>query len=287
MTRTWGAPRINRMQAILKHVGQWSRGRSESFFLAALVAVSSATAVLADGQGGNGWTDDVTPQEVAGAVAAPTTGEALMADCLARLPVDPVSMVGRLTMRRPRGMVSKEFDFRVDLNWGAVPPTARYTISESKGAVLETVIARGGDAPELVRAVGPQSEPAQPPEWNDRIQGSDVAWLDVTLGFLWWKSPRWVGEATVKGYHCDIVELVPPTPVPNCAKVRVWIDRELKLLVQAEEVDPAGRVTRQMWVRAVKKIRDRWMVRDLEVQTRSSGHRTRLHVADVVEAGSR
>jgi hypothetical protein len=33
-----------------------------------------------------------------------------------------------------------------------------------------------------------------------------------------------------------------------------------------------------MWVQRVKKIEDRWMIRDMEIETLNSGHRTRLFV---------
>jgi len=36
-----------------------------------------------------------------------------------------------------------------------------------------------------------------------------------------------------------------------------------------------------MWVQRVKKTDDRWMIRDMEIETLNSGHRTRLSVADV------
>jgi hypothetical protein len=260
-------------------------GRRVAALLAWVLGVASVRAD-AKAEANSAWTDDVLPTAVEDAGPAPTSGEALMAESLDRLPMDPVTMQGRLTMRRPRGFASKEFDFEVDLNWGGEPPMARYVVSDLKGEVLEQVIARGGATSELVRLVGPQGEPAPAPEWNDRIQGSDVTWLDVSLGFLWWKSPTLAGEATVKGRLCDIVELEPPMPVPNCAKVRIWLDRELKLLLKAEEVDPQGHTTRLMWVRAVKKIGNRWMVRDIEVETRGSGHRTRLHIADVAQSGT-
>ena len=36
-----------------------------------------------------------------------------------------------------------------------------------------------------------------------------------------------------------------------------------------------------MWVRAVQKIDERWVMRDIEVETTGSGHRTRLHIDNV------
>ncbi len=234
------------------------------------------------------WTGEAPAVDEATTKAANAAAE-LMAEALDRLPTVPISMKGRLIMRRPRGFVSKEFDFHVIANWAVDPPLIQYAVYDLKGNLLEQVAARGGARPQLMRVMGPQLDPAPAPEWNDRIQGSDVTWLDVSLGFLWWKNPRIVGAEKVKGRQCDIVELEPPLPIPGCDRARIYLDRELKVLMRAEELNAAGQTTRRMWVRSVKRMKndsgdERWMVRDLEVETHGSGHRTRLHVKEVSEA---
>lgn len=51
--------------------------------------------------------------------------------------------------------------------------------------------------------------------------------------------------------------------------------------MQAVQLDAAGRERRRLWVRAVQKIGGRWVFKDLEVETKGTGHRTRLHFDDV------
>jgi hypothetical protein len=51
--------------------------------------------------------------------------------------------------------------------------------------------------------------------------------------------------------------------------------------MQAEQLDPQGSAVRKMWVQRVKKIDERWMIRDMEIETLNSGHRTRLFVDEV------
>lgn len=213
---------------------------------------------------------------------APASAATLLENCHRRLPLEPISMTGWISMRKPRGIVSKKLGFRVELHWGGIPPLARYTILDSKNEVLEQVIVRRGAEVELARLAGPNLEPAQTPEWNASIQDSDVTWLDVTLQFLWWKNPVLAGEETVKGRLCDILDVFPPDPLPDCAKVRLWLDRETSLLLKAEELNAKGDLNRRLWVRSARKMGDRWMVSDLEVESRGSGHRTRLHITDLV-----
>ena len=214
-----------------------------------------------------------------GASAAPTSATELLADCVARLPEQPVSLSGWVRNRRPRGIVDREFNFQATLRWGQAVPTAQYTFTDEAGQTLARAIFRHvGGATELVLQDGPALEPAAPPAWNASVLGTDITWLDLSMDFLRWPRAELNGETKFRGRLCDIVEVYPPEPIPGCAKVRLLVDREVRMFLQAQQVDEARKVARQMWVRSVKKMGDRWMVQDLEVEARSSGHRTRLHV---------
>ena len=75
--------------------------------------------------------------------------------------------------------------------------------------------------------------------------------------------------------------VVPPGPVPGCSAVRIWVDRQWRCVMQVEQLDPQGSPVRTMWVQRVKKVEDRWMIPEMEIETLNSGHRTRLFVDDV------
>ncbi len=47
--------------------------------------------------------------------------------------------------------------------------------------------------------------------------------------------------------------------------------------VAGVELAADGRVIRKLWVRAVQKVDERWIFKDLEVETTGTAHRTRLH----------
>jgi hypothetical protein len=65
------------------------------------------------------------------------------------------------------------------------------------------------------------------------------------------------------------------------ATVLCWIDAELHMLLQAESRDAANRPLRTLWIKSLKKVDNRWMVKDLEVQQNPVLHRTKLTVRDV------
>lgn len=219
-------------------------------------------------------------------VEAPTSGRALLDACAARMPTEPLYMNGTLTMRKAYGVELKKYGFSVTIQWGATPPAAHYDVYNLGGGLVEAIQVVRTAATGLViqRFTGPERAKAEAPALNERVLGTDITWLDVTLDYLWWSNPVLAGTDKVKGRLCDILEVEPPTPLPGCAKARLWIDREQQVLMQASQIDEKDREVRKMWVRAVQKVEGRWVLKDLEVETLGSGHRTRLHVDEVKAA---
>jgi len=192
-------------------------------------------------------------------------------------------MTGTLTMRRVYGVEIKRFKYAVAIHWGALRPRAVYEIFDTSDTLLETVVAvRDAEgALTLTRFLGAEKTPAAPPAINETVRGTDITWLDITLDFVWWRNPVITGEGKVKGRLCDILEVEPAEPLERCKKVRLWIDREQKLVMQAIQIDENDRDVRRMWIRAIQKINQRWVLKDIEVETLGKGHRTRLNVDDV------
>lgn len=247
------------------------RTRLYRFFLFALFAAS--VPVHADEIG----FDDLPAGETL--APAPTSAPELLQSCRDRLPAEPVRLTGWVRRRRARGIVEKEFNYTAELRWADETPTVRYDLTSTSGEPLFTATFRhAAGATEMALESGPDHEPVEPPAWNSDILGTDVTWLYLSMDFLHWERAELAGEAKVKGRLCDLVEVYPPTPLPGCRKVRLWVDRETRMFLQVQEISEEGKVQRQLWVRSVKKMGDRWMVQDMEVETRGAGRRTRLHV---------
>ena len=207
--------------------------------------------------------------------AAPLSGEALLAACVARMPVDRIVLGGHLNMRKRYGVSLREFDFRVVADFSAHPATFLYNLFDEDGKALMRVAAVRDPVRGLLLDRLDDGGPAPAP--TDPILGTDVTWLDVGLDFVWWRNPRIVGEDSVKGRTCDVLEVEPPAPLPGCARARLWIDRDQQVVLQAAQIAADGRVIRKLWVRAVQKVDERWIFKDLEVETTGTAHRTRLH----------
>lgn len=221
-----------------------------------------------------------------GEIAA-ITADSLLEDVRMRLPQTRLKIEGELHVRRPRGVVVEDLFFSMDLNWGARPATARYVIRDAQGAHLESLtLTRDAGNPLLTHYVSGESGVAQ--ELDDltvTIQSTDVNWLDLTLAFLWWRGGSLAGREDVRGRPAFIIDIPAPATELPCAyaSVRLWIDEQARMLLQAQGFDAEGTLVKMLWVKSFKKIDDQWMIKDLEVQRYPVVHRTKVRVNTVEE----
>jgi len=251
------------------------------FLLSAAIAFWIASCAFAEPG------DEATP--------APTAQQ-LVDDMLARLPREPLTVTGDIILRKRHGVVIRELKFRMILNWGARPATARYVIMDAFGAKLEEMLVsrEDGQPPQFNYSAADSSKNSRSPDLSVAIQDTDLSWLDLTLSFLWWKAETIVGKEEIRGRPCYIVEVRPSfssqrdakaTPadaaqVARYAKAHLWIDEQLHMLLQAQGFDSEGKIVRSLWIKSFKKIDDRWMIKDMEIQS-SESHRTKLLIHDV------
>lgn len=212
-----------------------------------------------------------------------STVRPLLDEVVAALPDEPLTITGTLTVRKRRGVVLQRLGFEMSVDWGGDPPVARYLVRDAFGAEMErlTVWYREGGASSYEYARGSPPAEAPRPELSARIQDSDMSWADLTLSFLWWSEGQIVGTEEIRGRECHVVDVMAPAgsdaPYARC---RLWIDRDIRLLMQAEGFGPDGAPVRRLWIKSFKKIDDRWMIKDMEVESQPPVRRTKLTIHD-------
>lgn len=207
----------------------------------------------------------------------------------AQLPHDPVTITGELTVRKRKGTVTATLGFEMFLNLGIDPATARYTIRDAFGTELEqlTVTRQTGQEPRFEYTVGSQLSASNLPSLFKPIQNTDIGWMDLTLSFLWWPEGALIRTEERRSRPCFVVKLLCPASYGRrevdgqYSKVLLWIDEKLYIVLQAEAYDSDEKLVRRLWVKSFKKINDRWMIKDMEVESFPSTHRTRLRVREV------
>lgn len=213
----------------------------------------------------------------------------LLEDVRAQLPQDPLVITGDLTVRKHKGIVIATLGFEMFLNLGIEPATARYTIRDAFGTELEqlTVIRKTGQEPRFEYAAGNPLSASELPDLFKSVQNTDLGWMDLTLSFLWWSGGSIVRTETIRGRPCVVVEL--PAPAGHgrreagrqYTKVLLWIDEKLHIVLQVEAYDSDAKLVRRLWIKSFKKVNNRWMIKDMEVESFPSTHRTRLRVREV------
>lgn len=207
----------------------------------------------------------------------PTAAELLQA-CREGLPLNQVTLSGRLVVRKPRGFIQSENKFALSIDWSAEPAVAVCTLFDAKGAAVvervEMTRPRMGEA-EIKRFAGNPLKEQEPPSLAARVAGTDLLWLDLTLDFLWWPDPIFDDSAKtdrrVLGRACEVIIVAPPKPIPGCSGVRVWIDKQTGFLMKAEKLGLKGEPLRYFWVQKVKEFSpETWMIRLIKAQADSS-----------------
>lgn len=212
------------------------------------------------------------------------TAASLLSEVISHFPRDPLTISGEIIVRRRRGVPVRRMGFEMIARWGDSPSSVTYTIRDAFGSDLErlVVVRHGRRDPLFKYASGEELRPAARPALSELIQNTDMSWMDLTLGFLWWEGGKVTGEASVRGRSCYVVDVAAPQGSDQpYSRVVLWVDRKLRMLLQAEGYDKDNRVVRRLWVKSFKKINGRWMIKDMEIQTYPAVHRTRLHIREV------
>ncbi len=218
------------------------------------------------------------------AQAQPPDGEQLMMRVRAALPYIPLRITGELQSRDRRGNIVRVNPVEMELDWGAEPPTALYVIRDRFGEETERleIAWRPGAPAEYTYAQGDPPEPVALEDLNRPIDGLNLDWADLSLSFLWWSGARVVGSERVRGRFCYIVDIpAPENEVTRYAGVRLWIDPETSLLMQADAYDARNRPLRRLQVKSLRKIDDIWMVQNLDIVDHATRERVTLRVRRV------
>ena len=222
---------------------------------------------------------------------APTypSAEELLNTVTASLPAVPVLVKAQIQSRNAGGEVERSFGADMRLDWHGRPPSAKYTINDAFGDALEglNIVWPEAGARQFHYFKGDPPVAARLENLYGAIQGTDIGWTDLSLSYLWWGGGRTVGAEKIKGRYCYIVDLrAPADEAGEYAGVRLWIDPQIKILLQAAAYDAQGQLVKMLEVKSFKKIRDVWIIQNLDVQSFPVRHKTTLRVKEAsVEGG--
>ncbi|MFH0954439.1 MAG: outer membrane lipoprotein-sorting protein [Verrucomicrobiota bacterium] len=216
--------------------------------------------------------------------AAYPEADRLLASVMAGLPDVPIRIATQLQSRRRDGTLDRKLNAEMVLDWRGRSPSAKYTVKDAFGGTLEGLNIRwlAGGKRDARYFKGDPLVAAARPSLDSPVAGTDISWIDLSLSFLWWTGGRTVGSETIKGRFCYMVDLpAPPKEAATYAGVRLWIDPQIRILLQAAAYDRAGQLVKLLEVKSFRKVRGVWVIQNIDVETLPSRHKTSLRVRQV------
>ena len=168
---------------------------------------------------------------------------------------------------------------------GALDGAGRVRVGDDVYVATLGVVLATGTSPRAKVAILSQNDAfgeSYVTAFKKAIEGTDISWMDLSLSFLWWPHARTVGGDEVRGRDCVVLDVpAPGADYAGIAGVRLWIDPKIPVMLRAVSYGLDGLASREVEVKAFKKINDRWVIQVIEVESQPSGHKTILRVRDV------
>ena len=216
----------------------------------------------------------------AGARGGDAAAEALMERVRMSMPEVPLELGASLRVPDPAGRPVKTVRATALLTPTATGRTARYTLLDAFGGILEEMQVTLGDGrAEFAFARGDPPRPAETPDLFGPIEGGEISWMELSFSFFWWPEPRIVGtEKVANRWECQIIEIAcPPEYGEGWSHIRLWVAPAYGAVVRGEAWR-GGKAVKRFEVQSVKKLRQIYMIGDMEVKNLETGARSRLKV---------
>ena len=141
----------------------------------------------------------------------------------------------------------------------------------------------GGGGATFSFATGDPLTPAPLPDLFGSVEETGISWMELSFSFFWWPQPRIVGsERIANRWDCQIIEMDCPPEVAsasadNWSRIRLWVAPAYGAVVRGEAWR-GGQAVKRFEVQSVKKLRQIYMIGDMEVRDLVTGQRARLKV---------
>jgi len=219
------------------------------------------------------------------ACAAPVRGgdaaaEELMERVRLSMPDVPLELEASIRVLDANGRNLKSVRAGALLTPAAGGRTARYTLFDAFGGVSEEMTVALGNGPAAFSfAKGDPPQAAPLPDLFGPIEGSEISWMELSFSYFWWPDPKIAGtEKVANRWECQVVEIAcPEEHGGGWSHVRLWVAPAYNAVVRGEAWQE-GKAVKRFEVKSVKKLRQVYMIGDMEVKNLETGARARLKV---------
>lgn len=111
------------------------------------------------------------------------------------------------------------------------------------------------------------SDKLTPVNFDKRVLGTDLAYEDLALRFLYWSRAWIVDEETVKTRPAWKLRLDAPGRRSQYSSVNLWVDKESGALLRAEGYDWNGSLAKRFEVVSAQKINGAWYLKQMRIES--------------------
>lgn len=221
-------------------------------------------------------------------VGEPTqTADELMQLVRSNLPAVALDLEGQLTTRNRQGQVRNVQEIDIQLRLDEHPPRAAYTLRSRFGEFREQVevswdVETGAANIQHRLNEGEPLLALDDPDVN--IDETEISWSDISLSVLWWTEGTITGKDKKLGRLCTLVDLPAPDPHGLYEGARLWVDPEIGAVLEMELHQRDEGRSKRLRVKSLRKVHDRWFLREMEVLNVNTFRRTSL-VLKIPEEG--
>jgi hypothetical protein len=126
------------------------------------------------------------------------------------------------------------------------------------------------------------AQPLTAAQTLDTLAGTDLTIFDLQMPFFYWTDFVYEGLARIRGRPAHSFVLYPPKDLasarPELTGVRVYLDTQFQVLVQAELLGTKGAVEKIISILDLKKVGERWIPKSIDFRNNLTRGKTRFNV---------
>jgi hypothetical protein len=186
----------------------------------------------------------------------------------------------------PRGGLLPEYGGWIGGGRTALGAATRMEIDVGKGGYTRRILIQSGPEPAVW-----SSEAGSPAAREDAgaprplAPGLEMTAFDIQMPYLYWLDSEFTGISRMRGRETNVYVFTPPAEFaaanPGIRSVRAYLDAQYNALVQSEVAGPGGMPSKTLSLLELRKVGERWILKDVDVRNDSTRDKSRLSVTAV------
>ena len=159
----------------------------------------------------------------------------------------------------------KVFPFRLV----ADGPLVRYQFSGNPPTTVQ--VRYNEDNSELQESTGGTTEKLNPANFDKKILGTDLAYEDLALRFVYWSKATLLGKDSIRTRSAWKLRLDAPNHRTQYSSVNLWVDHDSSALLRADAYDWQGKQVKRFEVISGQKLDDKWYLKQMRIESLDPG----------------